>query len=93
MSGLEDSTVTSMAVGSSSASLLSDLYTLDFKSLYNRSISTFLIQYAMFYFDIDQQVFSPGDSDLMLAAKNTGVIVASDALGAWLRTSFPGLVM
>jgi hypothetical protein len=47
----------------------------------------------MFYFDIDQQVFSPGDSDLMLAAKNTGVIVASDALGAWLRTSFPGLVM
>lgn len=93
MSGLADNTVPSSQAGSASSVSLADLYGLDFKTIWNKSISTFLVQYAMFYFDIDQMVFSPADTDLMLALKNTGVIAASDALGSYVRASFPALIM
>jgi hypothetical protein len=72
---------------------LSDLYSLDVRTIYNKTISSFLILYGMFYLDIDRMIFSAGDSDMMLALKNAGVYQAVDSLGAMVRRQFPGIIM
>lgn len=72
---------------------LSDLYALDVKTIYNKSIFAFLSQYLMFYFDLDKQIFSPGDSDMVLAIKNTGVMMATDMVSAQLRRAMPQLIL
>jgi len=77
----------------SGAVQLSDLYALDIKTIYNKSIFAFLSQYAMFYFDIDQQIFNAGDSDVVLAMKNTGVMMATDLVSAQLRRAMPQLIL
>ena len=91
---LEDNNLTpAVAGGHSTPVSLADFYALDLKTIYNKSISSFLVLYAMFYFDLDASVFSPGDTDFMLALKNTAVLQAVEAIGANVRRAFPQLIM
>ena len=79
--------------GAVGAVQLSDLYAMDLKTIYNKSIFAFLSQYAMFYFDIDQMIFNAGDSDLVLAAKNTAVMMGTELASAQLRRAMPQLIL
>ena len=94
---LEDNNLTPGVAGGlggvSAPVSLSDLYSLDVRTIYNKTISSFLILYGMFYLDVDRMVFSPGDSDMMLALKNAGVYQVVDSLGAMVRRQFPGIIM
>jgi hypothetical protein len=91
---LEDNNLTPAVAGGSTAPVsLADFYALDLKTIYNKSISSFLVLYAMFYFNLDAMVFTGADSDLMLALKNTFVLQGVEALGASVRRQFPQLIM
>jgi hypothetical protein len=72
---------------------LSDLMAMDFKTIYNKSVYHFVAQWAMYYFNLDEQIFNPGDTDMMVAAKATAVSIAVDIAGASLRRQFPALIM
>ena len=91
---LEDNNLTPAIAGGNTAPVsLADFYALDIKTIWNKSISSFLVLYGMFYLDLDAMIFNPGDSDLILALKNTAVLQATEALGASVRRSFPQLIM
>ena len=93
-SSLEDSGYTADSQSGSSQNVtLGDIYALDWRVVFNKSIHTFLANYAMYYFDIDRMIFSPADTDLMLALKNTAVCAGIDASGSYLRQQFPQLVL
>ena len=93
-SSLEDAGYTAdNNAGSSQNVQMADIYNLDWRSVFNKSIHTFLANYAMYYFDVDRMIFSPGDTDLMLAVKNTAVCAGIDASGSYLRTQFPQLIL
>jgi hypothetical protein len=93
-SSLEDAGYTAdNASGSTQNVMLSDIYALDWRTVFNKSIHSFLANYAMYYFDIDQMIFSPADTDLMLALKNTAVCAGVDVAGAYLRQQFPQLTL
>jgi hypothetical protein len=79
--------------GKSGAVALSDLYSLDLKTIYNKTIFQFLVQWGMYSFDIDQMIYTGAESDVMLAAKGVAVTQLTDVAGAFLRQQFPGLVM
>ena len=93
-SSLEDAGYTAdNQAGSSQNVVLADIYALDWRTVFNKSIHTFLANYAMYYFDIDRMIFSPADTDLMLALKNTAVCAGIDASGSYLRSQFPQLTL
>ena len=79
--------------GSTQNVVMADIFNLDWRSVFNKSIHTFLVNYALYYWDLDRMIFSPADTDVMLAVKNTALIQAIDYSGAMLRKQFPQLVI
>ena len=91
---LEDSSITPAVAGSQTGAVqLADLYALDVRTIYNKSIYAFLAQWGLLYFNLDNQIFSPADTDMMLALKNTGLMVGIDIIAAQTRKMFPQLVL
>ena len=81
------------APGNSGTVQLNDLTTLDVRAVYNKSIYAFLAQWLIFTMDWDQQIFSPADSDMILALKNTVLMMGIDITAAQVRQMFPQLIL
>jgi hypothetical protein len=79
--------------GRSDQVTLADLYALDFRTIMNKSLSAYLVNFGIFYMDLDTLIFSPADTDMMMALKQTALQAGVDIAGSWVRTSFPNLVI
>jgi hypothetical protein len=97
-SSLEDASLGSSnlapaVVSGNSQVTLADLYALDFRTIANKSLSAYLVNFLIYYMDLDAMIFTPADSDMVLALKQTALQAGVDIAGAWVRTSFPNLVI
>jgi hypothetical protein len=93
-SSLEDMGYTTAAQSGGSDNItMADIYGLDVRVIFNKSIYQFLANYALYYFDVDAMIFSSADSDVVLAMKQTFLQQALDTSAAYLRTQFPQLVL
>lgn len=70
-----------------------DISSLNFRAIYNKSIYQFLAQWAIYAYNLDDQLFAPGEPDWMAAAKSTALSVGIDLAASQLRQSFPMLIM
>ena len=93
MNGFDDPVGTGASPSPAGNVSYSDLMSMDFKVILNKSMATVLFQYLFYYFGIDEMVYSPLDTDFMLALKSSGVFVATDLGSAYLRQRFPQLVL
>jgi hypothetical protein len=67
---------------------LADVYALDIRTIIN-----YLVNFGIFYFDLDAMIFSPADSDMVMALKQTALQAGVDVAGAWVRTQYPNMVI
>ena len=65
-SSLEDMGYTTAAQsgGGQNNVTMSDIYSLDVRTIFNKSIYQFLANYALYYFDVDAMIFSSADTDV-----------------------------
>ena len=72
---------------------LADITNLDIRTIYNKTIYTFLANWGMFYLNLDDMIFNPADENYVTALKATAVSVGIDLAGSALRRQFPMLIM
>lgn len=72
---------------------LADVYALDIRTIINKSLYAYLVNFGIFYFDLDAMIFSPADSDMVMALKQTALQAGVDVAGAWVRTQYPNMVI
>jgi len=72
---------------------MSDIMNLDIRTIFNKSVYQFLANYGLYYFDVDNMIFSPADTDMVLALKQTALQQVLDVGAAYLRMQFPQLIL